>query len=126
MKILLDENISLRLARILRESGFSVFSIAENADKGMQDDEVWPLACSAPYLLITRDYHFTNPVRYDPSKCLGIVFLRHGNMTASDETQIVLSFLSRFPLEQYQGKLVVLSKNEVKFRSSSQGTIAEG
>ncbi|MCX7049948.1 MAG: DUF5615 family PIN-like protein [Candidatus Sumerlaeota bacterium] len=126
MKILLDENISLRLARILRESGFIVSSIAENADKGMLDEEVWPLACSAPYLLITRDYHFTNPVRYDPSKCLGIIFLRHGNLTASDETQIVLSFLAKFSLEQYQGKLVVLSKNDVKFRSSSQSMSDEG
>ena len=120
MRILLDENVSLRLARALREAGHEVLIIAESAGKGLADDEVWSLAREGPCLLITRDYHFTNAVRFAPELCLGIVFLRHGNLKVTEEVAMVDSFLSSHPLVAYQGKLVTLAPGSIRTREGFQ------
>jgi predicted nuclease of predicted toxin-antitoxin system len=116
MKIVLDENVSLSLATVLREDGHDVLAVAESAEKGSEDEEVWRVACEEPSLLITRDYHFTNGVRFEPSQCLGVVFIRRGNLTASDEVALVRSFLASHPPDQYRGKLVSLSPGGVRLR----------
>ena len=116
MKIVVDENVCLRLARMLRQDGHEVFSVAESVVKGAGDADVWTRACDTQSLLITRDYHFTNSVRFNPSLCLGIVFLRHGNLKASDETFLVRSFLASHALERFQGTLVTLSRGGVRIR----------
>ena len=118
MKILLDENVCLRLAGALREDGHEVLAIAESAGKGLPDGEVWSLACEDSSLLITRDYHFTNAVRFNPAFCLGIVFLRHGNLKASEEVALVRSFLLSHPLAEYQGRLVTLAPGSITMRDS--------
>lgn len=74
MKILVDENVCASLAKVLREESHEVFSLVESDDKGLSDNEVWSIACSGPFLLITRDYHFTNSLRFVPTRCLGIIF----------------------------------------------------
>jgi len=116
MKILLDENVCLRLADALRKDGHDVLAIAGAAGKGLPDAEVWSLACEGPSLLITRDYHFTNAVRFAPALCLGIVFPRQGNLRASEELALVRSFLASHPPAQYQGKLVTLSPGSIRVR----------
>ena len=49
MKIVLDENVSLSLATVLREDGHDVLAVAESAEKSSEDEEVWrqlwPLVC---------------------------------------------------------------------------------
>jgi predicted nuclease of predicted toxin-antitoxin system len=119
MRILLDENVCLRLAGALREDGHEVLAITESAGKGLPDHEVWSLARESGSLLISRDYHFTNGVQFDPGLCLGIVFLRHGNLKASEEVTLVRSFLSSHPLAEYQGKLVTLSPGSTRVRGDS-------
>lgn len=122
MRILLDENVCLRLAGALRGDNHEVAAIAESAEKGMPDNEVWALACEGPSLLITRDYHFANSVRFDPALCLSVVFLRHGNLKADEEVTLIRSFLTSNALEEYQGKLVTLSPGSVRIRDSLSGT----
>ena len=116
MKIALDENVCLRLARELQQDGHDVVAVAELKQRGYSDDRLWSMACDEKRLLITRDYHFTNPLRFDPSRCLGIIFVRHGNLKASDEAALVRSFLAAHSLDEYRGHLVSISKHEVRVR----------
>ena len=116
MKIFLDENVGLRLAADLRNGGHEVFAVAESAERGMRDDEIWSLACAGSSLLVTRDWHFTNAARYDPTHCLGVVFVRPGNLKASEEAGLVCSFLAGHALEEYEGRLVTLSRGTVRIR----------
>ena len=116
MRILLDENVSQSLAGALRADGHDILTVAESAGKGLPDSDVWRLACDGPFLLLTRDYHFANAVRFDPTLCLGIVFLRQGNLKSSEELDLVRSFLASYPLPAYQGKLVTLSPGSIRFR----------
>lgn len=116
MKIVLDESASARLVLPLRELGHEVVSIAETAQKGMPDEEVWQLACDHQALLITRDYHFTNAIRFDPAMCLGIVFIRHWNLRGSEEVSLVLRYLASPVPEQCMKRLVTLSPHETRIR----------
>jgi predicted nuclease of predicted toxin-antitoxin system len=116
MTIVLDESVSHGLCDILRRMGHDVVSIAEGATAGNGDEEVYKLACTRNALLITRDYHFTNPLRYPPDKTAGIIYIRHGNLTSDEEIQLVGNFLEKYPFTEYQGRLITLYKNSVKFR----------
>jgi len=116
MRVLLDESCCLSLARVLRDDGHEVFSISETGRKGTEDDQVWDLTCRGPYLLVTRDYHFTNSVRFPAEECLGVLFVRHGNLKARDEAELVRSFLAKHPLDEFKGALIVLSPGAVRIR----------
>lgn len=116
MKVLIDENVSLGLATLLRGKGFTVIAIAEIAEWGISDEEVWSLVKEQSSLLITRDYHFTNPTRFDSSLGEAIIFIRSGNLTSTEEINLVEKFISNYSFENYKGKLVTLSKKEIKIR----------
>ena len=116
MKIILDESVSYSLVPVLREAGHSVTAIAEAPTSGIIDESIFNIVIENRAVLITRDYHFTNAVRFPPDKTSGIIYIRSGNLTANEEVEIVQRFLSNHPNEEYSGKLVTLYKDSVKIR----------
>ncbi len=116
MVVVLDENVSLGLAALLRERGHEVLAIAEMADRSMSDDEVWRLTVEHHALLITRDYHFTNPVRFRTAEVQAVIYLRRGNLRVEDEVRLVLDFLKQYPLEKFVGRLVTVSLSIIRVR----------
>jgi predicted nuclease of predicted toxin-antitoxin system len=116
MKIVLDENICRRLSAQLRGMGHEVTSVSDLPGRSMPDTEVWDLAKRQNALLVTRDTHFTNPIRFDPAECQGILFLRHGNLTAARECELVSHFIQEFDPALCVGRLVSLSPHEIRYR----------
>lgn len=116
MNFLLDENVCLDLAEVLRKSGHSVTAITEIAERGMTDDEVWQIAIKNQSILITRDYHFTNPTRFNPVEIQGIIFVRPGNLSSQEEILLVQKFLDRISPAHYIGKLSILAKSGFRVR----------
>jgi predicted nuclease of predicted toxin-antitoxin system len=116
MKIVLDESVSYGLSEVLRHEGHEVIAIAEAATAGNGDGEVFRLACEFKAVLITRDYHFTNHLRFPADKTSGIIYIRHGNITAEEEIQLVTTFITKHPAEEYSGRLATLYRNSVKIR----------
>ncbi len=78
--------------------------------------EVFKLVVADRAVLITRDVHFINAVRFPSEKTGGIIYIRRGNLTAPEEIDLVEKFLSRHTIEEYNGKLVTLYKGSVKIR----------
>jgi len=74
------------------------------------------MVCDSSAILITRDSHFTNAVRYPAEKTGGIIYIRHGNLTSEEEIELVAKFLSRHSVEEFSGKLVTLYRDSVKIR----------
>ncbi len=103
------------MANTLARKGHDVTHVAATL-KGADDDEVWALAVSGRALLITRDHHFTDPAKRDPAECLGIVYLRKGNLSVAAEVALVSTFFDRHAAEEYGGRLVTLSPNEMRIR----------
>ena len=68
MKCILDESVSCGLAEVLRNNCYSVTAKAESSTTGIADTEVFKLVVADRAVLITRDAHFTNAVRFPSEK----------------------------------------------------------
>jgi predicted nuclease of predicted toxin-antitoxin system len=116
MRAVIDENVSLSVARALRARGWVVEHVAETAERAISDDDVWQKARTADALIVTRDHHLTNPIRFPPSHVAGVLFLRHGNLSAAQEAKLVVDFLSRHDPATLRGRLVTLSPAHLSIR----------
>jgi predicted nuclease of predicted toxin-antitoxin system len=116
MKIVVDENVSYGLVEKLRTKGHEVISIAESAEKRMSDEDVYALILHKQAVLITRDYHFTNPIRFPTDITKGIIYVRHGSLRSKEEITIVENFLGAHNWEKFQGRLVTLYKDSARIR----------
>ena len=115
MNIVVDENVHTAVADFLSEAGHKVIHIAFR-HRGISDDQVWQIVVAGPSLLITRDHHFTDAARFDPKESLGVVYLRKGNLTISQEVGLVAKFLERHPPDQYRARLATLTPREMRIR----------
>ncbi len=116
MKFLLDQNMGRPLAALLRNQGFDTCDVHELGLRDSKDEVIWAKAVEMKSALITRDFHFTNRLRYDPSDCGGIVFITPGNLKIGDEYDLVRRFLEETWDESMAGKLVHLSPGRVRVR----------
>ena len=115
-RAVLDENVSFEAGARLQAQGFEVVFIAKLSNRGMKDEEVFAMAAQPASLLVTRDIHFTNPLRFPPERTAGILYLTHGNLTAHEEANLIEQFLRSHSQEGIKGKLVFLSRTDVKIR----------
>ncbi|WP_342449284.1 DUF5615 family PIN-like protein [Acetomicrobium sp. S15 = DSM 107314] len=91
--------------------------MAETAERGMVDAEVWKLAKARQAILITRDYGFANPVRFRTQEVGAVIYLRRANLSSEKEAELVMSFLTAHKLkEEYDGRLITLWPGGVRIR----------
>ena len=115
-KVVLDENVSFQVAGCLADLGYEVLAIVKHPQRGMNDQMVFDLVVSGKSILLTRDGHFTNPIRFPAAKTGGIIYLTHGNLRASAEVALVDQFLKSHAKEIFEGRLVLLSPRDVRIR----------
>ena len=113
MRIIVDENVPIAVAKRLSGMGREVTHVGLEAEGG-SDAEVWGLVVQESSLLLARDHHFTNSVPFNPEQCLGIVYLRKGNPTIAQEVDFVERFFQRHPPDRFAGRLVTLTPDEVR------------
>lgn len=116
MKFIVDENVSFAVVEYLRANGHEAIAISEVSKSGLADVSVFELAKKEQAVLITRDRHFTNPIRFQANETTGIIYLRRGNLTSEREVGIVGSFLLAHKHEEFMGKLVTLYRSSIKIR----------
>jgi predicted nuclease of predicted toxin-antitoxin system len=117
MKIVIDESISYGVVSLLRDEGHSVIAVAEQPTSGSEDEAIFEIVRKEKAILITRDHHFTNNLRYPPQYTAGIIFLRKGNFKSDQEINLIKNFLTKFAIQDFEGKLVTLDPGSVKIRS---------
>ena len=115
MKFVVDENVSFGLVEALRKNREEVLAIVED-NRGISDTAVFNLAQKDKAILITRDYHFTNPMRFISSKAEAIIYVQQGNLPSVKEIQLVMNFLKKHTLNEFKGKLVTLYKDSTRIR----------
>jgi len=116
VKFVVDESVSYAVAVELRSKGHEVLAISEKKHSGSSDREVFNLTGGEKAILITRDFHFTNSLRFPPRSTEGIIFLRKGNLRAENEVKIVLDFIDKGGLALLKGRLATLDARRVKVR----------
>ena len=75
MRIVIDENVSYGVVKRLQVKGYEVISISDLSKRGMPDEDIYALVLGEQAILVTRDYHFTNPIRFPAEKTRGIVYI---------------------------------------------------
>ena len=115
MKFVVDENVSFGLVEALRQNREEVLAVVED-NRGVSDTAVFNLAQRDAAILVTRDYHFTNPMRFASRKVEAIIYIQQGNLSSVKEIQLVMDFLKKHTLNQFKGKLVTLYRDSAKIR----------
>jgi predicted nuclease of predicted toxin-antitoxin system len=116
MKIVVDENVSYGLVERLRIKGHEVTSISELAEKRrLSDEDVYTLILGEQAIFVTRDHHFTDPIRFPAEKTKGIIYIRHGNLKSdfTPTSPLVWSLIPwtdwRFPLHRLPVSFLIFS-----------------
>ena len=115
-RAILDENVSLQVADRLVGLGYDVHAVAKHPGRGMSDEAVFALVTEGFHLLVTRDTHFTNPIRFPPAKTGGILYLVQGNLRGREEAELIEQFLKAHSPKVFAGRLVFLSPTNVRIR----------
>jgi len=116
MRFLLDENVSVAVSNMVRGMGFECDRANDILPEGTIDQDIYALICEREYILVTRDFHFTNPVRFPAEKTPGIIFIRHGNLTSQEEATLVKEALTALEPEAIKGHLVIVSRDRITIR----------
>ena len=84
MRFLVDECTGPAVARWLRQRGYEVFSVYEEA-RGIDDDEIIRKAFEENWILITNDKDFGEKVYRERHPHRGVVLLRLGDERTSNK-----------------------------------------
>lgn len=116
MKIIVDDSVSYGVVSYLKEIGFEVTAIMETPTAGLKDPDIFELVKKEKAVLITRDHHFTNSLRFPPEETNCIIFIRKGNLTSQEEIELIKWFFNSYSISNFKGRLVTISTDHVKVR----------
>lgn len=113
MKFLLDENLGTEIQGFIVGRGHECDRASAVLGRGVSDSAVYQYCLSNTVHLITRDHHFLNAFRFPVREYFGIIFIRHGNLRASDEIALLSHFFTSIDLNQLCGRLHVISRSGI-------------
>ncbi len=108
MRVLLDEDVHVKVADWLLGKGHDVIRVPS----GLKNGRVIELANRESRVLITRDKDFSNRLMYPPHKHSGIVVLRIHPPQLEKLTSALAHLLNEFSDTPLTGKLIVLEETE--------------
>ena len=116
-KVLLDENLSRSMAKMLRENGFEVLEVRDCGLRGKTDEEILDFAKKEKMLVLTGDVGFGNVLRFPLGSHHGIFIVHFPTELPIPEInrQIAAAFkgLSK---EDFFGNLIILEPGKIRIR----------
>src|SRR5215217_3659834 len=113
MRFLVDECTGPTVARWLRDCGFEVFSVYDEA-RGISDDAVLEKAVGESWILVTNDRDFGNKVFRERRPHRGIVFLRLEDERAASKIETLRRLLANYG-NRLADRFVVVTEKQVRF-----------
>ncbi|MDJ0567923.1 MAG: DUF5615 family PIN-like protein [Pleurocapsa sp. MO_192.B19] len=117
MRFLVDECTGTRVAGWLREQGYEVFSVYEEA-RGITDNTVIKKAFNENWILITNDKDFGEKVYREQTPHRGIILLRLQDERSANKIDVLQRLLSVYR-ERIPDRFVVVTETQVRFRTKS-------
>lgn len=115
MRFLVDECTGSTVARWLRDQGYEVFSVYDEA-RGISDDDILQKALIENWILITNDRDFGDKIFRDGSLHRGIIFLRLDNERATNKINKLQLLLENYA-DRLPEQFVVVTESKVRFAS---------
>lgn len=113
MRFMVDENVPLDLAAMLREEGHDVTSVSRH---GIHDDEVLAEAEGDQRVLVTLDKDFGEIVFLRKGLAAGVILLRLPRLNVSEQVALVRQLLPEL-IQAAPGSFVVMTRDRIRIRS---------
>ena len=107
MRFLVDECSGPVLARWLKNEGYDVFSVYDEA-RGATDNEILKQAFSEKRILITNDKDFGDKIFRDQNLHKGIILLRLGDERSKNKISVIQKLLENYSSELNDNFVVVM------------------
>lgn len=116
MKIKVDEDLSEKIASVLREAGHDVQTVLDERLGGTKDPDLWKIVQSEKRFLVTADKGFGDIRRYPPRSHEGILLLRPAKESARLFLFLIAQVMEKVSLEQLRGMVSVASPAGLRIR----------
>jgi predicted nuclease of predicted toxin-antitoxin system len=116
MRILLDENLPVRLAAALRDLGHDVEHVSLRALSGAIDEDVRALSDREERVLVTQDIEFADARMFRPGEHSGIVLVRLRRAAKRLVFERMLEVFRAEDVETWSRCFVVVSDTRVRVR----------
>jgi predicted nuclease of predicted toxin-antitoxin system len=117
MKLLVDENLSPRVAELLRDGGHDAVHVLDHGLGGRPDTEVSAFAVTEGRTVISADSDFTTMLALSGDTAPSLVLLRSGDQLKPDAQAALLGAnLPALEADLEQGVVVSLSATHVRVR----------
>jgi hypothetical protein len=117
VRFFLDENFpGFQARKILSKYPGSIYAKKDSRFSGKSDQELYKLLCREPYVFISHDGDFLNPMDYPPGPTSGIIVIRTKGMRKGTAFRKLTMFLSSCRSVELKGTLVVIGKNSIRTR----------
>lgn len=118
MKFKIDENLPLEAATTLREAGFDVETVWDEALSGAADELIASRVQKEARVLVTLDGDLANIQAYPPDRYAGIVALRSKTQDKPTVVAYVRKFMSVLQHRSPSGELWIVQRDRIRFRES--------
>ena len=113
MKFMVDECVGPKVAEWLKNQGFKVFSVFDEA-RGISDEELIKKAWSEDWILITADKDFGTKVYREQKPHKGIVLLRLTDERSINKIAVLEKLIKKYA-HKLPGNFVVVTERKVRF-----------
>ena len=120
MKIKLDENLPVRLARALEKLGHDTDTIPEEGLTGQNDIQVWEAAQETDRFFITQDLDFSDTRRFTPGTHHGILLVRLRDPGRNALLKRIHGLFQTEAVENWRGCFVVVTDRKLRVRYPSK------
>ena len=121
MKIKLDENLPVRLVRLLAELGHDTDTVPQEGFAGRPDSDIWAAAQTAERFLITQDLDFSDIRRFAPGTHHGILLVRLRSPGRDELARRVQAVFETELVETWKQSFVVLTDHKLRVRRPKAG-----
>lgn len=117
MRLLLDANLSWRVAELLRGEGFEAVHVRERAMQHAEDARIRDLAVAERRILVSEDTDFAALLAYSGRDRPSLVLLRSGDpLTPDEQARRLVDTLPGVEADLASGAIVVIERMRLRVR----------
>ena len=116
MRFKLDENVPLRVARLLTGEHHEVSTVKDEGLVGEPDEVIARAAEDEGRMLITLDKDFGDLRSFPPGTHPGIIVMRLTDQSAPSVSRVLSNLLNEFDFDNLSRCITIVAENRVRIR----------